>query len=48
MVDGAKSTDFLPFFLQNSIATAAQKLDTYVVSRIDTKQHLKKVSISIE
>ena len=43
----SKRTDFCPFLLDNSIATAAKKLDIFTVSRIDYKEYLKKKIIKI-
>jgi hypothetical protein len=42
-----KTTDFLPFLLENSVATAAKKLDIFTLSRIDYKKYLKKEIIKI-
>jgi hypothetical protein len=46
-VGSSKSTGFLPFLLENSVATAAKKLDIFTVSRVNTKEYLKKKIIKI-
>jgi hypothetical protein len=42
-----KITDFLPFLLENFVAIAVKNFDIFTVSRIRTKEYLKKIIIEI-